>query len=482
MTPEQRRSALWRAGRTAWKLRPTPRRIYEQIKANKGRNPQVIVAHRNFAKTTLAVTVADERCRQNPGHRVVVALRTKDQTASVIREIMGHYLQDCPTTLRPLPVKSEYTWRYPNGSEVFFFGGDNQAIESARGRGFHDGIFDEGGFQRDLAYNVRSVVLPAMAKLGGDGFLLIPSTPSREPGHDFEVLYEQARADNRAARVSVVENPDLTPEWIADRARECGGEDSIDFRREYLCQFLADPDIVVLPGVTEERIAGTDGRPALVQPVPVNMIREWYASMDIGGRHLTGVLWGYYDYDPADPMNGTVRIARELIHRNASTPELARDITRAERALFGDRFPSYFERWADNNNLFLLHDLAKPPFRVVFQATQKDEKMAQVGILRRLIADGRFVIDPSCVTLLRTLRTAQWATTGKGFAEASDIGHADLLDAALYLVRNVRRRPYPQPMPTLMEQMRIPGAPPEHRSAGIRALRRHMLAEGIEEI
>lgn len=498
MSPDEARAALWERGRTAWKLAPTPRGVYQQIRSNWGRNPFVLLAHRNFAKTTLGMTIADEECRRQPGQRWLVALRTKDQTQDVIREIMDYYLDGCPWHLRPMPVKSDYTWRYPNGSGLYFFGGDNQAIESVRGRGIHGGLFDEAGFQGDLAYNVRSVALPALAKLGV-GMLLLTSTPSRDPGHDFETLYEEAKADGRAARVSVHDNPDLTPEWVADRARESGGVKSLDFRREYGCEFLADPNTTVLPGVTAERIAGIDVReaeepgveptpapPALVQPVPVAMNREWYASMDIGGAHLTGVLWGYYDPDPSTGTLGTVRIARELVHRNASTPELAADITKLERAMWDKAFPEYFERWADNNNLFLLHDLAQKPFRIVFKATRKDEKMAQVGILRRMIDDGTFVIDPSCTVLLATLKKAQWVKTvrpssTRAFVEHPEIGHADLLDAALYLVRNVKRRPYPKPLPTVEQQIGVPWGRPAPRSRGIRELQRVLGQEGWRE-
>lgn len=479
VTAEQARAArgrLWSAGHTAWKLQPTPRAVYEQIKAARGNNPFVLLAHRNFAKTTLGITFADEDCRRAPGRRWAVALRTKDQTAAVVREIMDFYLRGCPIHLRPKPVKSEFTWRYPNGSALHFFGGDNQAIESARGRGFHGALFDEGGFQRDLAYNVRSVALPALAKVGG-GLCLITSTPSKEPGHDFEALYTDAMADARAMRVSVLENPDLTPEWIADRASECGGEDSIDFRREYLCEFLADPDAVVLPGVTEARITGADGVPALVRDVPVRLDREWYCALDVGGRDLTAAVWGYYDPEP-----DAVCIAREYVCRNASTPELARGLREAEQALFGARPPEYFERWADNNNLFLLHDLAQAPHGLLFRPTRKDEKMAQLGLLRRSIAEGRWVLDPSCTLCLSTFRKAQWVKTGRGerptFAHLPDIGHADLLDATLYLSRNVRRRPYPKPLPTFEQQIGIPIAPPTLRSRGLRELSQRLQTEG----
>jgi hypothetical protein len=264
----------------------------------------------------------------------------------------------------------------------------------------------------------------------------------------------------------------LSQAWREARAKECGGFESIDYRVEYECEFVSDPTTTVLPDVTPARIAGTDGKPALVQPVIVRLDREWYCSMDIGGKHLTGCLWGYYE-----PATDTVHIAREWATRNSTGPEVARGVTTVESGLWAAP-PKYYERWSDNNQLGFLWEL-DTGHKLRFQPTRKDDKIAQLSSLRRLISDGKLIIDPSCLLTLTTFRKAQWAQglTSRGFAETPEIGHADLLDAALYLVRNVRRRPYPTQLPSFDQVVGLPGARNKYASDGMRQLAEAMNGE-----
>lgn len=471
---------MWGAGRSAWRLPRTPRSVYDSIRAHWNHGPfDVVLAHRNFHKTMLSVTIADEECRRLPNQVWGIGLKTKDHAAKVIKPIMRYYLQGCPEYLQPKPLKSDFAWSYPNGSGLFFFGADHEHIETARGRGFHGFIFDEAGHQENLRDNLRSIILPALAKLGR-GHAIAISTPSTKPGHYFEEMCEEAKQRGRLSFVPASGNPDLTDEWRAARAAECGGFESLDYLREYECKFVNDPRTTVLPNVTEARIHGLDGKPALVQPLEILMLREWYRSMDIGGKHMTGVLWGYYEAE-----DDSVRIVREFTDRNASEVELAAGIQGTELGLWPQMRPAYLEGWADTNNVYLLHNL-HAQWKISFKPTRKDEKMAQIGILRKMISEGKFIISPECPQLLATLKRAQWAETGntnKGFAEDPAIGHADLLDAALYLVRNVKRRAYPQAMPSMEAQI---GMPPDRmerqlRTPGMRALRQRLSTEGWSE-
>lgn len=464
MTRDEANALLWQAGDTSWRLPPRPLAVYNDIRAGWGQNPYVLLAHRNFWKSGVALTIADEECRRASGRLWAVILKTKDHATKVVRSLMRFLLASCPESLRPTPLRSDFSWQYPNGSQILFFGADSDHIETARGMGFDGAIFDEAGHQDNLRENLHSIILPALAKRGR-GQVIMPSTPSKIPGHYFELLCEQARAAGRFAFVPASQNPDLTPEWRAARAKECGGVDSLDYRVEYECEFVADPTTTVLPSVTQARIAGTDGRPALVQPVAVRRDREWYCAMDIGGKHLTGLLWGYYE-----PETDSVHVAREWASRNTTGPEVARGVMATEAALWGATPPKYFERWSDNNQLGFLWEL-DTGHKLRFYPTRKDDKIAQLSSLRKLIEEGKLVLDPSCVLTLATFRKAQWATglQSRGFAETPEIGHADLLDAALYLCRNVRRRPYPVQVPDMLEQARgIMGARP--RSEGMRRL------------
>ena len=58
-------------------------------------------------------------------------------------------------------------------------------------------------------------------------------------------------------------------------------------------------------------------------------------------------------------------------------------------------------------------------------------------------------IDPSCAMLIGTLRTAVWNKARTSFERLREYGHADALDALIYLHRNVDR--YSNPYPGLPE-------------------------------
>jgi hypothetical protein len=357
---------------------------------------------------------------------------------------------------------------------MLFFGADHEHIETARGLGLSGAIFDEAGHQDGLQENLHSIILPALAKRG-QGQVIMVSTPSKLPGHYFEQLCGLVRGTTRWAFMPASANLDLSQEWRAARAAECGGFDSLDYRVEYECQFVTDPATTVLPNVTQSRIDGTDGKPALVQPVAVPLNREWYRSLDIGGKHLTALLWGYYE-----PEDDSVRIAREWTSRNTTGPEIARGILSVEQQLFQVGRPEYLEGWSDNNQLGFLYEL-DTGYAIRFRPTRKDDKIAQLSSLRRMVGDGKLVLDPSCKLTLATFRQAQWAQglTSRGFAEGPEIGHADLLDAALYLVRNVRRRPYPEAVLTFEQQIGMPGARGQSRRPGIRKLSTALAGLGL---
>ena len=73
--------------------------------------------------------------------------------------------------------------------------------------------------------------------------------------------------------------------------------------------------------------------------------------------------------------------------------------------------------------------------------------------------------------LLQTLRVARWNTTGKGWQHEEETGHADLLDALLYLRRNVTRRALPEGTPSLeSEAWQVPPSPALEGFDGMRAL------------
>jgi len=465
-SPGAAQASLWSSGGIArTKFWPSQIPLYDAIRKSWGQGPFAALCHRNAGKSTVLIGIADEECRRVPNTPCALITDTKDHAQKIADEKMSEYLEGCPRSLRPVHTDSKHIWRYRNGSILWLYGADDHRhIKTLRGLALRFVGLDEAGHIEGtngvgLSIILRSILLPSLAKRvktqpHRPGQVVLASTSPLVVGHEFWSVWKECEAAGRAFFLPISGNADFTDEYRAARAAECGGFDSPDYRREYECAEISDPNTTVLPNVTRARIHGADGKPALVQQVKAPTPREWYRAMDIGGKHLTGVLWGFYEL-----ADDSVQIVAELTDRNASAPELAEGIRLMEKRLWGDHPPEYLESWADNNNLYLLHEL-DTRYGIRFYATRKDEKMAQLSSLRQMISDGKLILDLSCVQTLATFRKAQWAQgiTSRGFAETPEIGHADLLDAALYLVRNVRRRPYPVPELSFEEQIGAPWA------------------------
>lgn len=485
--------ALWSAGRLRWKLLPQAKRAYDAIRATWGSEPFLINCHRNFTKSTLLLAIADEECRRAPKTPCAILCDTKSHAMAIVEEKFGELLADCPEAMQPKVHITErgFFFSYPNGSKLWLFGADDHRhVKTLRGLGFRVIGIDEAGHvdgSRGVTVKVivRSIALPALAKFtrahpDRQGQLILATTSPMDETHPFWDLWDEYEPRGRTFLMPLDVNPDFDAAYKDKAASDSGGRHTVDYRREYGCERISLADAVPLPQVTQERIDGTDGKPALVRCVlEPDGPREWYVGMDIGGRHLTGILWGYYD-----AATDTVVIRREYATKNVTTVELARDIKAMEVALWTAR-PEYVSRWADNNNVILLHDL-DVEHQLQFYPTRKDEKAAQLGELRREISEGRIAIDPACELLVVTLRKARWkqsATKQPQWDYSAEIGHADLLDALLYLVRNVRRRPYPAVEHTIYDAA---GVLPESlvglNTPGLRRLARTLRDTGDEPL
>lgn len=469
--------ALWAAGRLRWKLLPQAKLVYDRIRASWGSEPFLINCHRNFTKSTLGLTVCDEESRRAPKTPTAILCDTKAHALAIVEEKYGEYLADCPEEMRPKVHLTErgFYFSYSNGSKLWLFGADDHRhVKTLRGLGFRVIFIDEAGHVDGsrgvtLKVIVRSIALPALAKFtrahpDRRGQLILATTSPMDETHPFWDLWDEYEGHGRTFLMPLEINPDFDRAYKDKAAADSGGAHTVDYRREYGCERISLADAVPLPQVTQARLDGSDGKPALVRAVATpDSPREWYVAMDIGGRHLTALVWGYYD-----PPTDNIVILREYATKNVTTPEIARDLRSLEADLWPAR-PQYLERWADTNNPQFLHDL-DVEHGIQFYPTRKDEKAAQLGLLRREIVEGRLAIDPGCSLLITTLRKARWkqtATKQPQWDYNPEIGHADLLDALLYLVRNVRRRPFPAVehtiydaagiLPEMLEGLKTPG-------------------------
>lgn len=438
ITPKDAVRELWMRGRLEWKLHPVQRKMLNSY-ISQNTEITTIACARRLGKSFMLCLLAAEKCLQHPYAIVKYVCPTKKQVKTVVEPIMDELFKDCPAELRPTFKYNDYMYVFPNGSQIQMAGTDNGHHESLRGGKADLWIVDEAGFCDELQYVVNTILAPTTDTTGGRGILA--STPSKTMDHDFiEHFLRPAEIQENLIKYTIYDNPLLSKAKIQEIiSRYPLREKDPEFRREYLCEVVNNSELSIISEFTEEIQAET------IKEVPRPPFYDAYASMDIGFKDLTVVLFGYWDF-----KNGLLVIEDELVQdgRTLLINKFAVDIKKKEESLWtsplsGEFRPPYM-RVSDNNNLIMLNQLTYD-HNLLFIPTAKDNKDAYLNNVKMIIANKQIIIHPRCKTLIYHLRNGSWTRTMKDFARSPDAGHYDAIDSLIYLVRNLRKdkNPYP---------------------------------------
>lgn len=436
----------WRRGILDFKLHPGQKKMDDVLKSYKTKIKTVLCARR-FGKSFYLVKRAIEVCLRK-SYAVVKYVCPKLKMVSIIIEpLIREIMLDCPKHLRPTFMKNDKVFIFPNGSQIQLAGTDNGSHENLRGGQADLCIVDEAGFCDQLGYVVFDILKPTT--LLTDGEVILASTPSKTSDHDFiQKFVIPALGNNQLAKFTIHDNPLLTEAKIQETRDEFpGGDKDVGYRREYMCEIINDDKSVVIPDWTAEM------KERCLRAVKRPPHFDIYVSCDVGFRDLTVALFGYYDF-----ITGKIVIVDELVMNGPemTTERLAFEIKKKEAKHFSDAITFEpivpYMRFMDNNNLLLINDLARM-HNISFIPTAKDDKEAAINKTRMMISAGRVIIDPdNCPTLDYHLSNAVWDKNRKTFKRIADTadhkvkgGHADALDALVYMVRNIvfSKNPYP---------------------------------------
>lgn len=432
---------LWKRGHLSFKLDENQQDLYKLFHDTNHKKQVWLLARRSGKSFALCV-LAIEQCVKHPNSIIKFLSPTKLQVNSNLRPIMKKILDDCPDELQPEFREKDYTYYFPNGSELQLAGTESGHAEKLRGSDASICIIDEAGSCTGLENIVNSILLPST--LITKGKVLIAGTPPSEPDHDFIHLIEEAESKGALVKRTVNDNPRITKEQIEELIEELGGPNSDATRRELFCEIIRSADTAVIPEFTPELEA------EIVRSWPTPAHYDSYVTMDVGGKDLTALLFAYWDF-----RNNKLIVQDELImdfqQKDSTILKLVEDIKSKEEKLWTDpqtqEFKKPYMRISDINYI-LTNDIAKHSLgEIVFaNITQKDKDSA-INELRLMLASKKIIIDPKCETLLRHLRNVRWRTNTnkKHFARSPDNGHYDAVDALLFLIRHCvyTRNPYP---------------------------------------
>lgn len=418
--------ALWRRGDLDYILRPAQEKIQQEYYKT---NRKLFVANcsRRIGKSYWCAKVCIETALRTPLRKIKYASAFLKDVEEIILPAFRFILSNCPDDLRPTFMATKKKFIFPNGSEIQLVGLDRNP-DGIRGQYCDLFIFEEAGFITNLQYLYSSVVIPMFKGRPGAKAIMI-STPPRTPAHPFSGFCQKAEAEGAYIKLTIEDDPLVTEEELKEWRDECLTE--TDWKREYLCLFVTDETLAVIP----------EWRDELIAEVPPDEFRRYYhnyVGMDIGVRDKTVALLGYYDFARAKLI-----VVDEVVMEGSqmTTDKLAAAIKEKETLHFDGKT---YLRVGDNNNLLLLQDLGAL-HGLPFFATDKDDLHSMVNKVRMWVKSGRIIVHPRCKETIGCLRYAIWKENRKEFDRSISYGHFDALSGLIYLCRNIREHVNPIP-------------------------------------
>lgn len=425
-----------------------PEEFKDALTRTSTRKPLVIEVARRFGKTSLVLLAMMALCIRNKGYTYHFLAPDQESASEIIGSVFPNLIATCPPKRRPTKKAKEFV--FPNGSRIkiggMFNGGDG-----LRGVSSHGSAIDEAGQipQHNptscLMYCVASIVQPTL--LTTKGWCVLLTTPPPEVGiHDYYKMKVSAETDGRFIRFTIFDNTSLTAEEIEEIRQECYTSDPSGgtWAREYLCQPKPDSRALIIPESTQEALANNIF--AYPKAEHYELLHK-YVAFDHGTVDLNACLFGYYDF-----LQAKLIVEKELMIPGGSTSKvIAAKIAEAKNGLWGKE--AEVERaigdaispqiLTDINSDLGAHGIHfNPPLKTVLVTDQSGREGMVNGLINGL-GGCQIVIDPSCVKLLETIRTATWTVspkTGKReFGRFENIGHADFLAALMYMWKHVYR-------------------------------------------
>lgn len=440
LTKKEIIAELWRRGSLSFLLDSSQKELYNLF-YNSSHKVQTWLLARRSGKTYALCVLALEQCIKYPNSIVKFVSPTKTQVQNNVRPLFRSILENCPDDIKPEFKQKDYIYYFANGSEIQLAGTDNQHAEKLRGGDSHIAFVDEAGSCTDLEYIIKNIILPTT--LITKGKIILASTPPIESEHDFIKYIEEADLRGSLIKKTIWDNPRITPEQLEELKQELGGEGTEAWRRECLCEIIKSANTSCVPEFTQ------DLEKEVVKDWPKPPFYDCYVGMDLGGRDLTVVLFGYYDF-----RAGKVIIEDEIVMNFAEAgnniEKLSSDIVKKEDVLWLDPYTNEVKKpyiRSSDINYMVTNEIRKySNNRVVFLPAKKDDKDAALNNLRVMIGGHKVIINPRCKTLVRHLKNVKWANKNKEtFARSPDDGHYDAVDALKYMLRSIvyTKNPYP---------------------------------------
>lgn len=431
---------LWRQGVLSWKLNSIQKELYKLYHESQF-DVQTWLLARRSGKTYTLFILALEECIKNPNTIVKFISSTKKQMEDILSQLFPEITHDCPADILPKYNKAGEFFSFYNGSKIQIGAANNGNAGSMRGGNTKISIVDEAQEIDALKNLVTSVLGATTLRTGGK--ILISGTAPEHPESEFVGYIERAEAEGSLVKKTIYDNPLMSSEMIQKAIKLCGGVDTPEFQREYLCILTRDPQTVVFPEYTESLAK------EITQETILPVYFDAYVGMDLGMKDNTALLFGHFDFK-ANKLVIEQELVLDMQLADNTLDKLGKETLRIEKELWFDKQnneirPPY-KRVSDHDLLVIKQLAVSTDYKLKFDIADKANLESSVNNLRERLIKRQIIINPRCTTLLRQLKNVKWKKGDRAiFDRSAEDKHYDTIPALLYLVRAVdwRRNPYP---------------------------------------
>lgn len=414
----------WAMGALSWKLHAGQKRIYDIIQNLPPHVREfVVLCSRRWGKSYLLVILALEKCLQKRNARVRIIGPDIKQTTQIVVPLIAKITTDAPLGLIGR-TKSEHKW-IVGDSEIILGGFDTNNIESHRGSESDDILVEEGGSSNtdNYSYGMRDVLKPQL--LHTRGRMGHFTTPPPLLTHEFVTrTIPEAKSNDAFFTFTIFDNPILDSDQIQDAVRDCGGQHTIAFRREYLCELIRDDNILVVPEYKSSEH---------VHEFELPYYGFFQVFIDFGGvRDKTVAYLVCYDFARAKKL----LIDEREFASNTPTQIITESVLEMEL-----EHQATTERKVDAPGQIQV-DLLAAKFNC--SPVQKEDWEANINQLKIAFARNEWEIHARCKFAQLSLESATFNKQKNDFERTKALGHADGIAALMYANREINKRnPHP---------------------------------------
>jgi Terminase-like family. len=408
----------------------------------------VVLCARQFGKSHLGVILAIESATRHRDRCILIMGPDTKQTKDIVNPRMRRIQAYLPPGML-VPSKSENKWilyhdrdkKQLDFSEIVI-GGMNENSSSQRGKTVQDIFIEEVEDINpdDYTESLRSDLGPALAHSQA-GKMVFLTTPPKVPDHPFNTdTLVKARLNDSLAVFTIDDNTALSPTQYEACVRRCGGKETDDFKREFLCQIIRDKSLVVVPAFNDEKH---------VLQLTIPPQTTWNIMVDWGGvqDYTVGLLYTY------DYLRNKLLFKEEFVFfENTPTNVIWPEI----RRWMEDYHIPWTRVYADAPGQVLV-DLAsllskakergKMPLvegEPSIGLPRKDDWESAINNVNVKFGIDFIEIDEGMKFTRETLRSGTFNKKRTDFERTKALGHCDALATLMYAIRHFdKENPYP---------------------------------------